>query len=99
MTIKNPDNTGISGSQPTAPVDNPALERGRKSASSSASPAATDQVSVDAHQAVVARLLDPNAATNAGRVAELQRLYASGQYSVDAPAVSRALILSTLNGE
>jgi len=99
VTIKNPDNSGISGSQPATPAETPVLERGRKSGSSSASPAATDQVSVDAHQAVVARLLDPNASTNAGRVAELQRLYASGQYSVDAPAVSRALIQSALNGE
>lgn len=99
MTIKNPDNTGITGSQTTAPVDAASVDRGRKAAPSSQSPAATDQVSVDAHQAVIARLLDPNASTNASKVAELQRLYASGQYSVDALGVSRALILSTLNGE
>ena len=97
MTIKNSDNPGISGSQPTA--DAPALDRGRKSAQPSPSPDKGDLVSVDAHQAVIARLLDPNASTNAGKVTELQRLYESGQYSVDAVGVSRALITSALNGE
>jgi anti-sigma28 factor (negative regulator of flagellin synthesis) len=97
VTIKNSDNPGISGSQPTAEA--PALDRGRKAARSSPSTDKTDLVSVDAHQAVIARLLDPNASTNASKIAELQRLYASGQYSVDALGVSRALITSALNGE
>jgi anti-sigma28 factor (negative regulator of flagellin synthesis) len=97
VTIKNSDNPGISGSQPTA--DAPVLDRGRKAARPSPSLDKTDLVSVDAHQAVVARLLDPSASTNASKVAELQRLYASGQYSVDALGVSRALITSALNGE
>jgi len=97
VTIKNSDNPGISGGQPTAEAAAP--DRGRKAARSSPSSDKTDLVSVDAHQAVIARLLDPNASTNAKRVAELQRLYASGQYSVDALSVSRALITSALNRE
>ena len=98
MTIKNGDNPGISGSQRTAPADAPALEKSRKTAASSSSPGA-DQVSVDTHQAVLAKLLDPSAATNSSKVAELQRLYASGQYTVDAVEVSRSLIRSALAGE
>jgi len=99
VTIKNGDNPGISGSQQTAPADAPVLDKGRKSTASSSSPAPADQVSVQSHQAVLAQLLGSSASTNSGKVEELQRLYASGQYSVDAVEVSRSLIRSALIGE
>lgn len=99
MTIKNGDNPGISGSQRTAPADAPALDKSRKSGASSSSPAAEDQVSVQSHQTVLNQLLGSSSSANSGRVAELQRLYASGQYSVDPVEVSRSLIRSSLVGE
>jgi anti-sigma28 factor (negative regulator of flagellin synthesis) len=98
VEIKNGESPGIGGSQRTAPAESPALDKGRKATSHSVTEEA-DRVSVDTHQAVLAKLLDPSASTNSSKAAELQRLYASGQYSVDAAAVSRSLIESVLAGE
>ena len=98
MTIKDGDSSAVSNGQRTAPADAPVSEKGRRAASPSSSPE-TDRLSVDTHQAVFAKLLDPTALAVSSRLTELQRLYASGQYSVDAGAVSRALIDSALIGD
>jgi flagellar biosynthesis anti-sigma factor FlgM len=71
-------------------------------ASNSVTPNSTsssDSIAISGTNSLVQQALSSGSDTRAARVAELQKQYQSGQYQVDAVAVSRALIATHLAGE
>jgi flagellar biosynthesis anti-sigma factor FlgM len=66
---------------------------------SSNATSSSDSIAISGTNSLVQQALSSGSATRAARVAELQKQYQSGQYQVDAVAVSRALIATHLAGE
>ena len=77
-------------------------ETGGLDASNSASPTrtpSTDSIALSGTNSLVQQAIGSGSAERAARVLELQKLIQSGQYHVDARAVSQALIETHLAGE
>lgn len=77
-------------------------EAGASSASDSTSRAVapgTDSIALSPNSNLVQLALASQSAARAARVAELQKQFESGQYHVDAQALSRALIAAHLAGQ
>ena len=75
---------------------------GGPAGSNSASPSGTpssDSIALSTTTGLVQQALSAGSDTRAARVLELQKQFASGQYQVDAMAVSHALIEAHLAGE
>lgn len=99
MIINNGDNPGISGSQLNR-AGNSALDKNRRSGASSSPTGSSDQVSLSGDQASLSKLLSAVSDTGqSSEVQELQRLYSSGQYTVDSAEVSKSLVQAALIGE
>ena len=71
----------------------------RRPASSSATgTASSDAVDLNSHNRVIADGIAAGESARAGRIAELQQLYISGQHTVDSQELSRAIVDAHLAG-
>ncbi|HEV8037703.1 MAG TPA: flagellar biosynthesis anti-sigma factor FlgM [Bryobacteraceae bacterium] len=96
-TSDTPDATrmDLNPTRATREADGPA---GSTSVSTNRTPS-SDSIAISGTNSLVQQALGSGSADRAARVLELQQQVQSGQYQVDAVAVSRALIAAHLAGE
>ena len=70
----------------------------RPASSSATGTASSDAVELNSHSRLIADGLAAGESARAGRIAELQQIYVSGQHTVDAQELSRAIVDAHLAG-
>ena len=99
MTIK----TGDAGNIPNAEVDRTRSARNTSSANTSSSSSSkgstVDSIALTSAKDIVQRALNAGSEARLNRIQELRNQVENNQYSVDAVAVSHALIESHLAGD